>query len=58
MQSCGEKVNIATESINGAEEEEEEEEESYIKSFHGIVVVVAIFKNMVLAKRERYKIEG
>lgn len=41
-QSCGEKVNMTTEPINRTEEEEKEEE-SYIKSFHGSVVVVAIF---------------
>lgn len=42
LQSCGEKMNMTTESINRTGEEEKEEE-SYIKSFHGSVVVVAIF---------------
>lgn len=50
MQSYAEKVNITTESINRTEEEEEEEEESCINSSHGSVVVVAIFKNMILAQ--------
>lgn len=50
MQSCGKKVKITTESINRTEEEEEEGEESYIKNFHGSVVVVAIFKNIILAQ--------
>lgn len=49
MQSYAEKVNITTESINRTEEEEEEEE-SCINSSHDSIVVVAIFKNMILAQ--------